>query len=335
MSYLIYLISIAIIYNALTPLFNLRKNSIHLIVVSTVSLSLAMIFLAILRWDIIGVWVAKIYLIVLALCFLLAALYKRQTRAKELACLPQWGKLTLVFFVFSTPLLTLYFLPAKHTNSAPKSDVIDFEFPLRCGRYYVVQGGAHAIYNHHHGVNAQRYALDITKLGAFGTRASGLTSNHLPDYYIYGEPVFAGCKGIIQHTTTGLRDSKIGASLKTDLPPEGNSVALKCGYATIIYAHLAKNINVKQGQSVSPETIMGYVANSGRSTEPHLHIHAVKGQHLSRQMFLFDASPLVMLFSGKELARNSIIENHRQSALCKKLTQQHTQKGPVETGPFR
>src|SRR4030067_773978 len=56
-----------------------------------------------------------------------------------------------------------------------KGETIDLNFPLRDGRFLVIQGGASPITNiFHNGDPSQKFALDIVKLNAPGNSADGL-----------------------------------------------------------------------------------------------------------------------------------------------------------------
>ena len=64
----------------------------------------------------------------------------------------------------------------------------------------------------------------------------------------------------------GFRDNGYGNQIKVDHP----------GGMSSFYAHLSE-INVKQGQDVSPGTVIGAVGNTGTSTGPHLHFEVDAG----------------------------------------------------------
>ena len=53
---------------------------------------------------------------------------------------------------------------------------------------------------------------------------------------------------------------------------------------------------------------LGRVGNSGRSTEPHLHIHAVRGLGRSLDTVIAGGEAVPLTFGGRSVVRNAIIE---------------------------
>jgi hypothetical protein len=148
-------------------------------------------------------------------------------------------------------------------------------FPLKGGRFVVGQGGNNSLLNYHHGHRAQRYASDIGAVNAAGFRASTLLPRDLSDYAIFGASVTSPCRGAVVKSVDGLPDL---------IPPKrdrnnarGNHVAIACGGVWVELAHLKKgSVAVRVGEQVDSGDHLGLVGNSGNTTEPHLHIHAVE-----------------------------------------------------------
>ena len=95
-------------------------------------------------------------------------------------------------------LLVFSFFDARWLRSllsAPKTPPIELQFPLAGGRFAVVQGGNDSTLNHHAVSAAQRYAIDIVSVGAFGMRASAIVPTRNGQYYAYGRDVLAPCDG--------------------------------------------------------------------------------------------------------------------------------------------
>nr|WP_275078203.1 nucleoside hydrolase [Pseudovibrio axinellae] len=111
----------------------------------------------------------------------------------------------------------------------------------------------------------------------------------------------AGCVGTILGTFSGQLDAQPGRIQESD-EPAGNYVSLFCGDATVLYGHLDKEIEASTGDSVTTDTILGYVGNSGRSSEPHLHIHAVEGRVRNKSDLLYGAEPVLMLRLAPDVA---------------------------------
>ena len=190
-------------------------------------------------------------------------------------------------------------------KSAGSQQPVKLANPVPNGRIFVAQGGNSALLNHHHRVRAQRYALDLAALNLKGRRAVGLMPTKLDDYTIYGMQVVAPCAGEVVIVGTGAPEQAIGT---TDTnAPAGNFVALTCDETTIVLAHLKGAPLVDPGQPVSTGDALGYVGNSGNTTEPHLHIHAVKGSVQNLEVLLFGGDPVPIEFEGHQLKRNDLV----------------------------
>lgn len=142
--------------------------------------------------------------------------------------------------------------------------------PLR-GRWYVLQGGASKIINHHFVVPAQRAALDLVRTGPRGTRRSSGTG--VGAYLAYGELVYSPCDGTVVTVRDGLPDQVPGTIVRQ--PPGGNEVVIDTGKERVRLAHLRPGtVRVSEGQCVHTGQLLGEVGNSGNTTEPHLHLEA-------------------------------------------------------------
>ncbi|MEY9966153.1 hypothetical protein ABIA33_004212 [Streptacidiphilus sp. MAP12-16] len=159
--------------------------------------------------------------------------------------------------------------------------------PFGQGTWYVVQGGGPGL-NHHVRVAAQRGALDLVALGATGGRASGLSPREVTDFAAYGVPVLAPCDGTVVRALDGLQDQVPGRPWAA--PPYGNHVSIDTGHEVVHLAHLRPgSVRVRTGEQVRTGQVLGEVGNSGRSTEPHLHLHAEReGQGLELRFIGID-----------------------------------------------
>ncbi len=162
----------------------------------------------------------------------------------------------------------------------PRGEMLDLRFPLKDGLYAVGQGGNGAAINHHASSRQQRFALDIVKA----------------DGDITGAPVLAPCSGTIAAAADDMPDE--GSLTMRGVQVFGNYVAVESeSGALVMLAHLQSgSVCVQRGQRVSVGDIVGRAGNSGRSSEPHLHIHAERNG---------DAVPL--RFDGRWLVRNSLV----------------------------
>jgi len=150
---------------------------------------------------------------------------------------------------------------------------IDLEFPLRGGSFLIAHGGSTAPSNIHHAHAQQRYAVDIVKVNAFGSRASGLFPRELSRYAIFDAEVSSPCDGAIVSVVDGLPDQAPGTMDAKNAA--GNHVVVRCGDANVMLAHLRRGtVAVRAGANVVKGQLLGRVGNSGNTTEPHLHVHA-------------------------------------------------------------
>ncbi len=201
-----------------------------------------------------------------------------------------FGKGTLIGFSILFGLITLdVFLAFKY------SSCVNVEAPLRNGTYVVLQGGSTLILNRHNEVLQQRYALDIVKMVG-GRRAKGIFPSNNENFYIWQDSIYSICSGIVVRAIDSLPDGKPSIFRQDTLNPAGNFVIVKCNEDfEVLYAHIKSNtVAVKTGDTVSSNTFLGLVGNSGNSTEPHLHIHAYKNNQ-----------PVQLCIHNEWLVRNS------------------------------
>ena len=176
-----------------------------------------------------------------------------------------------------------------------RGPAVDLAWPLGDGRYFVGQGGNVAMLNYHNSTPAQRYALDILALDAFGRRADRFQPTALDDYRIFNTDIRSPCAGRIVALRDGIADNRIGAT--NTAAPAGNHVKIACNATVVELAHFRPgSIAVAVGDTVTTGQRLGAVGNSGNSTEPHLHIHATRGGR---------AVPLT--FGGVFPVRNTVV----------------------------
>jgi hypothetical protein len=177
----------------------------------------------------------------------------------------------------------------------PPRDTIALDFPLHDGAYIVGQGGSSVFVNYHNVYKPQQYALDISKLTVFGTRAHGLYPSDPTRYAIFGDTIHAPCEGSVIASRDAVPD--LPPPGRTEKLPEGNYVALNCSGTTIYLAHMRRgSVRANPGAAIHRGDILGHVGNSGNTTEPHLHIHAER-----------NGVGIGILFDGRWLVRNSVI----------------------------
>lgn len=196
-----------------------------------------------------------------------------------------------------------------HMARLAPAGAVDLWFPLKGGRFAILHGGGAAL-NYHHSVPAQAYATDIVALNHRGRRAQGVRPEALDAYEIFDRAVVAPCDGIVSGTSDGAPDAPIGRA--DPLKPAGNHVLLFCAAGragiTLLLAHFRSgSVAVARGDRVRRGTLLGRVGNSGYSTEPHLHVHAVRGSETGPGAVLATARAVPLTFNGRFLTRNDVV----------------------------
>lgn len=204
--------------------------------------------------------------------------------------------LTLLTSIF---ILNIYSsIDAQNSSKAS----IDLKFPLQGGDFYIAHGGSNQIINHHFEIPAQKYALDVIQLNEFGFRANHVNPSRLTDYNIFNAVVYSPCDGIVVEIADNFDDLK--PNIMDSEHPAGNYIAIAKSQTEIIIilAHLRKgSLEVKVNDHVRQGQALARVGNSGNTSEPHLHIHAVLN---GTGDFLFSGTGIPMLFNGRFLVRN-------------------------------
>lgn len=177
---------------------------------------------------------------------------------------------------------------------SPYEPTIQLSFPLKNGIYYLSSGGSTEIINYHNSYAPERYAHDIFKFNKFGFRAKGIYPSKLDKYEIFGDTLFCPCSGLVITAVDSFEDKsppKVGKLF------EGNEVNIKSKDVVINMSHLKQgSLMVAEGDTVKIGQPIACVGNSGRSSEPHLHIQAQKNN-----------VGIPMEFDGRFLVRNSLV----------------------------
>jgi Peptidase family M23 len=252
------------------------------------------------RWD----WLSYYLRFVLAIGFFIAA-SKSFLDAKSLPLYPDRKFKNYVNLVINSLIIALFlnvltsYIPQGYTVKEPP---IQLALPLKQGRYYVGQGGNSPALNYHNPHPAQLYALDIVKLNQWGARATGIYPRSLTNYAIFGATIYSPCNGTIGSTVNDLPD--LIPPEKDPRSPAGNHISIACQSADVVLAHLQQgSLKVREGETVKVGQEIAKVGNSGNTTEPHLHIHARKG---NTGKLLLDGEGIPMVFDGDFLVRNSV-----------------------------
>ncbi len=196
----------------------------------------------------------------------------------------------------------------------PGVGVVDLPLPFRSGLYLVANGGSQEIVNGHmltlnpeierfRAYIGQSYGVDLVKINFLGLRAKGLLPEDPSAYAIYNEPVFAPCNGEVIASRNDRPDMPVPTMDREVM--EGNHVMLSCHDYELLLAHFRPgSVQVSVGDRVSVGQLLGYVGNSGNSSEPHLHISAqLPGDKASP----ISGQPLGITFNGVFPVRNDRI----------------------------
>ena len=198
----------------------------------------------------------------------------------------------------------LFFLLKAARSAIPPVMPYPLVFPLEGDKYYTNEGGSSRLTNNHHVNQAQRYALDFYQLDNLGRRCKGFYPKNPESYIIFGKPLYAPVTGTILRAQDGLHDMT---------PPEldevnraGNHVLIRTDDDKyIVMAHMKKgSVAVKEGERVAVGSLLGKVGNSGRSEEPHLHIHCMD---TLEEDYVRCGSGIPIQFDGRFLVRNQLV----------------------------
>jgi len=210
-----------------------------------------------------------------------------------------WGP-KLFFTVLLALGCVLYF-----TGTTGKPGTVELDFPLKKGRYFVLQGGKGLPTNlFHFSLRGAIYAMDIVKLDDLGRRGNQIFSRRLEDYAIFGDTVYSPCNGVVTRAYGGNPDN-IPPNMERG-PKNTNLVLIETPDYYVFMGHLKNgSVLVKEGDTVRTGYPLARVGNSGFSTEPHLHIQV----HAKEEGKAWYAStPLYIHFNGKGYLLNEMIK---------------------------
>lgn len=216
------------------------------------------------------------------------------------------GQSLLLIIGLLNALVVLLRIPGVYWHQPPAEAAVEIEFPLRGGVYSISHGGASTTLNYHYAYPNQTYAIDIVKLNAWGMRKKTISTPSKPEEYeIYGEPVYSPVDGTVIKTIDGKSD-ELKDVLTLDQDEIANMVVIAHEDVYIMLLHLREgSIRVKEGDTVKKGQWIASVGNSGISSEPHLHVHALKGLEESNEGLT--GSPIPLLVDGVFLKRNDLI----------------------------
>ncbi len=162
---------------------------------------------------------------------------------------------------------------------------------LRPGEYWTGSSFTHATGS----FGSQLYAHDMgvigwdATLGRWSRTLVGTDGTMNEHYRVWGKPVYAMADGKVIHwlddfpenPTPGETRAEVHDRSRQDYPPAGNHFYIQHGDEVVLYAHMQYgSLNpalCRVGAEVRLGDQLGLVGNSGRSSGPHLHIHAIMG----------------------------------------------------------
>ena len=120
-----------------------------------------------------------------------------------------------------------------------------------------------------------RYALDFIVIKD-GTSFSG-HGNRLEDFHCYGQPVLSPAYGQVWRIANDIPDNTPGTV--NVAAHWGNCVVIRIADGKfVVVAHLKPgSVRAFPGSWVKPGDLLGHCGNSGRSPQPHIHLHLQAG----------------------------------------------------------
>ncbi len=146
---------------------------------------------------------------------------------------------------------------------------------------------------------AWRYALDLFQtIDGCSFRGAG---TNLHDYHCFGKPVLSPCYGRVVDLFFSLPDNQPGEV--NTVNNWGNYVLIELpGGAHVLLAHLQKDsVRVPLHAWVVPGQMLALCGNSGRSPQPHLHMHVQAAAKIGAATVPFHLSNVLLSQEGSEV----------------------------------
>lgn len=231
--------------------------------------------------------IGTLHLPVLALPFVLT------TYAVILAFSPQQGGPWSIFWL-SSPCLAEYSIEQMKIAQMRGIDARSVALkPPFSGAWQIYQG----FDGKHTHIGSFRYALDFFQFeNGLSYRESGAI---LSDYHAYAKPVLSPAYGRVYECSDTLGDNRPGQV--DTVNSWGNYIIIEIGFDKyVVLAHLQKHsLRVKPGDLLIPGQVLALCGNSGRSPQPHLHMHLQDGPNLGSPTLPFHLTD-VIVSQGRE-----------------------------------
>jgi len=193
--------------------------------------------------------------------------------------------------------------------------------PLGPGAYLVANGGnalsvnAHArlldqSIDRHRSFGGTAHGVDLVAVDRWGLRADGVMPADPGRYVIFGRSVIAPCAGEVIAAVDGLPDMPVPQVDHDHLA--GNHVIVRCADADILLGHFQDgSLRTVAGQMLVTGQPIAQVGNSGNTSEPHLHINAMRPGTPDAP---FSGAPIPITINRRYLVRNDCFAVPGQTA---------------------
>lgn len=140
------------------------------------------------------------------------------------------------------------------------------------GVWVTLAGGPDPDTNYRATTAALRWGYDFTVVRE--GKKFALDGHRNRDWFCYGEPVYAPVAGYVVRAEGHVVDNTPG-----EVNPEsvfGNNVVIEVSPSEYVFVTNLKHqsLTVRAGDEVTADQVIGRCGNSGRSIEPHVHVHA-------------------------------------------------------------
>lgn len=207
----------------------------------------------------------------------------------------------------------IYFVVGAVCSHFYDETPVNLAFPLKSGTYAVFEGGngrASSLMNYHYGASihkgartnlSMRYAVDIAKVTRWGNDADGFLPTQNDKYAVFNQVVYSPCDGEV---------SKVEDKWPNETPWSGkapynvgNHVLITSNDFGVLMGHLQKgSILVKTGDRVRKGQPVAQTGNSGWTSQPHLHIQAMRKS--TGSFWGWEGMPI--FFDSKNPVKNSL-----------------------------
>ena len=161
--------------------------------------------------------------------------------------------------------VTIFVEPAR-------DDAVKAQSPFK-DDWLVFHGGNSALINHHFLRTSNKYALDLVIAG--DAALPGQLVTDITQYETFGKEVYAPVAGTVVSVENGIVDQPVGSVDNINFGGNYVVIEVEAG-VNVILAHLQEgSVVVSEGALVSEGQLLGRIGNSGQTTQPHLHIHAM------------------------------------------------------------